>query len=276
VTIQVPSTYISQQASTLDVTLVRSTGPGHAHVDAPLTVDFSAALGALPGGAGATTAAAGQSFTPVAESVTFPAGQTSVNVVVPINRGASNPGLVPVALSVESPSRPVDGSSTTVYLASGPSAVPPEIVYVHMVKRGIAVTFSKPMAPATVKNVHNYAIKYSPSQQFSVEDLTGVGLINTLNTMSQPIALKRAIFNPSTDTVTLIPKAALATAGSYQIKSPASLAAMRDRPNKAQPLTDLLGNAINPGGSPVPGTFSISISKGHPYVETAPIVSDGN
>jgi len=275
VAIVVPSTYVSQQASQLDVTLVRAPGRGRGHVEGPLTVDFSAEEGAVPADNPTSPATTAQQFTPVNQSITFPAGQATVNVVVPLNSGASNSGLVPIALSVDSPSRPMDKTSTTVYLASSPSAVPPEIVYVHMIKRGIAITFSKPMAPATVKNIHNYAVKYSPSQQFSVEDLTGVGLINTLNTMSQPIALKRAIYDPSTDTVTLIPKVSLPASGRYQIKSPASLAAKRDRPYKARPLTDLEGNAINPGGSPVAGTFSISISKGHPYVATQPTLSDG-
>jgi len=275
VAIVVPSTYVSQRASQLDVTLERAPGPGRGHVEGPLTVDFTAALGSLPLSLLTAPDLSGQPFTPVAESVTFPASQTTVNVVVPINPGASNPGLVPIALSVESPSRPRDKSSTTVYLASDPSAVPPSIVYVHMIKRGIAVTFSKPMAPATVKNVHNYAVKYSPSQQFSVEDLTGVGLINTLNTMSQPIALKRAVYDASTDTVTLIPKVSLPASGTYQIKSPASLAAKLDRPYKAQPLTDLDGNVLNSNGM-VAGAFSISISKGRPYVAAQPTLSDGS
>jgi len=275
VAIVVPGTYVSQQASQLDVTLVRAPGPGRGDVEGPLIVDFTAALGSLPGSRLTAPDLSGQQFTPVALSVTFPAGQTTVNIVVPINPAASNPGLVPIALSVESPSRPKDKSSTTVYLASGPSAVPPEITYIHMLRRGIAVTFSKPMAPARVQNIHNYAVKYSPSQKFSVTDLTGVGLIQTLNNTSQPIALKRAIYDAATDTVTLIPTESLPSSGTYQIKSPASLAATRDRPHKAQPLTDLEGNVLNSNGT-VAGAFSISISEGHPYVAAQPTLSDGS
>jgi hypothetical protein len=148
------------------------------------------------------------------------------------------------------------------------------ITSAHLVKRRIALTFSKPMAPATVDRIQNYAVKYSPSQKFSLADLTGVGLIQRLNNTSQTIALKRASYDPSTNTVNLIPKATLPSSGVYQISSPSSLNSQRARPHKAQPLTDLQGNVLNPNGI-VGGAFSISISKGHPYVATEPILSDG-
>jgi len=267
VTIQVPSPYVSQQASALDVTLVRTTASGGSHVRGPLTVDFSASVGALPGSNLTAPDTPGQQFTPVNESVTFPAGQTTANVVVPINSGAPNPGLVPIALSVGSPSRLVHGSNTTVDLAAGPDDVPPSIVYVHMLKRGIALTFSKPMAPASVDKIRNYAVKYSPSQKFSLSDLEGVGLVQTLDTTSQAITLKRAIYDAATNTVTLIPKVALPSSGTYRISSPASLGSRRADPHKAQPLTDLQGGVINPNGT-VAGRFSITISRGHPYVAT--------
>jgi hypothetical protein len=264
VTIRVPSTYISQQASTLDVTLVRTMGSGHGHVKDPLTVDFSAALGSLPGGVQTTPDSAGHRFTPVDESVTFPAGQTTETVVVPIKSGAPNPGLVPILLAVMPPTHKLAGSNTTVYLVSGPDAIPPSIISVHMVKRGIAVTFSKPMAPATVENVHNYAVVYAPSKKFGLADLTGIGLIQTINNTSQTITLKRAIYDPATNTVRLIPRVSLPSSGTYQISSPSSLSSRRANPHKAQPLTDLQGNVLSSSGT-VGGAFSISISRGHPY-----------
>jgi len=274
VAIMVPSTYVSQQASQLDVTLVRTTRPGHLHGQSPLTVDFSATLGSLPHSSQTTPDAPAQPFTPVDEAVTFPAGQATETVVVPINSGAPNPGLVPITLAVTPPTRKVAGSITTVYLVSGLDAIPPSIISVHMVKNGIAVTFSKPMAPATVENVHNYAVVYAPSQKFSLADLTGVGLIQTINITSQTITLKRAIYDATTKTVKLIPKVSLPSSGTYQISSPSSLSSRRARPHKAQPLTDLQGNVLNSSGM-VAGAFSISISRGHPYVADGPILSDG-
>jgi hypothetical protein len=137
------------------------------------------------------------------------------------------------------------------------------------------VTFDKPMSPATVENFHNYAVKYSPSQKFSLVQLTGVGLIQTLNNSSQTITLKQAIYDPGTKTVTLIPKVSWPSSGALEIRSPSSLTSKRAIPHKAEPLTDLQGNAINFNGM-AGGAFSISISKGHPYMAAQPILSDGS
>jgi hypothetical protein len=104
--------------------------------------------------------------------------------------------------------------------------------------------------------------------------LTSVGLVQSLATTSQAIALQRAVYNAATNTVLLIPKQQLQSDGSYQIKSPASLRAKADRPRKAHALTDLQGNALNQGGI-TPGAFSITISKGHPYAATQPSLAGG-
>jgi hypothetical protein len=275
VAIEVPSTYVSEQASHLSVTLVRTTRSGHGHVKGPLTVNFSAALGSLPAGVQAMPGTAARQFTPINASVTFADSQSAANVDVPINSGVSNPGLVPVVLTVGSQSRLVDGGRTTVYLASGLNAIPPSIIKAHMVKRGIVVTFSKPMAPASVQNIHNYAVTYVPSQEFRLADLTGAGLIQRVNSGSSSISLKRAIYDPAANAVTLVPKVSLPLSGTYRISSPSSLSSRRPRPHKAQPLTDTEGNVLSASGAGG-GAFSISISRGHPYVGTQPILWDGN
>ena len=229
-----------------------------------------------PAGTGVTPDIVGQQFTPVNQSVTFPAGVTTETVVVPINSGAPSPGLVPVQLSVTTASRAVRGSEETIYLATSSDAVPPSIVAVQRVKGGIAVTFSKPMNPKTVANIQNYAIKFSPSQQFSLSQLTGVGLIQTLNNpTSQSIGLRRASYDSATNTVTLVPNEQLGSDGSYTVSNPSSLFAKRNRPKKAQALTDLQGNPLDEGGGRA-GAFSIRISKGHPYAATSAVLSDGS
>jgi hypothetical protein len=267
VTIRVPSDYVSQQASTLDVTLVRS---ARRQIEHPLTVHFTAAPGPLSNGDSALNL-----FTPVDELITFPAGQTSEMVAVPINASAANPGLVPILMTVTAPNVSSPASQSTVYLASGPDSIPPSIVSVHMATKGIAVTFSKPMAPATVQNLHNYAVKHAPSQDFSLLDLTGVGLVRRLNNTAQTVPLRRAVYDPSTNTVTLIPTIKLPSSGTYEISSAPSLLSKRARPHKAQPLADLTGHVLNPGATPVPGAFSITIRRGHPYASSTPILSDG-
>jgi hypothetical protein len=273
VSIQVPSAYVSQQAHELEITLVRSGAAGHNRNLGSLTIDFSAGYGSQTPSS-ATPQIAGQQFSPVHQSVTFPAAVTTETVAVPVNAGAPNPGLVPVQLSVSSASRAVRGSSETIYLAASPDAVPPSIVAVQRVKGGIGVTFSKPMDLKSVANIHNYAIKFTPTQKFALTQLTGVGLIQTLNNTTVSIGLRRASYDSATNTVTLVPNEQLGSEGSYEISNPPSLLAKGNRPNKAHPLTDLHGNPLAQGGSRV-GVFSITISKGHPYTATTAVVSGG-
>ena len=141
---------------------------------------------------------------------------------------------------------------------------------------GIALTFSKPMAPAAVANIHNYKITFNPSQKFTVTDLTGVGLVNEIANQSHQVSFRAARYDAATDTVTLIAKAKLDTAGSYVIKNAASLGSRRNSATKARPLTDLDGNAINLGTTAVIGAFSVSISRGHPYFDSQPIFAQGS
>jgi hypothetical protein len=260
VEIQVPSAYISQQSSQLDVTLVR-TDRSEKKTDAKgsITVDFSAT---------SSSGAAVQQFTPVTQSVTFPAGQATETVAVPINSGAANPGLVPIELSVTSSTRTVTGSKTTVDLASSANAIPPSIIGVQRVAGGIAITFSKSMNPSTVQDIHNYAVKFSPNQNFSLEDLYGVGLVQALDNSPVKIPLRRATYNPATNTVLLVATEQLGTKGSYTISNPASLVAKKARPSNARPLTDTEGNLLDEGGTK--GQFKITISSGKPYAAAQP------
>jgi hypothetical protein len=270
VAIDVPSAYISQQSSQLDVTLVRTA----ASARKSLTVNFSATSGSVTASSPAPDTT-GQPFTPVNATVTFPAGQTTENVVVPINSQAANSGLVPIQLSASSTGRQARGNTATVYLASSLAAIPPSITGVQRVAGGIAVTFSKPMAPATVVDVHNYSVRFAPNQQFSLENLYGVGLVQALDTSKKTIPLRRATYDSATNTVTLIPNEPLGTNGSYVISNPPSLLSKKARPNNAQPLTDLEGNVLNQGGKGG-GTFSVTISKGKPYAVASPVLFDGN
>jgi hypothetical protein len=273
VAIEVPSAYISQQSSQLDVTLVRTTPSGHSDAKGSITVDFSASSG-LGGGTGGPSNIVGQQFTPVNQAVTFPAGQSTETVAVPVSSGAANPGLVPIQLALTSSVRQVKGSSTTVYLASSANAIPPSIIGVQRVAGGIAITFSKPMDPTTVANKHNYAVKFSPKQNYSLENLYGVGLVQVLDNTPAKIPLRRATYNPATNTVLLVATEQLGSKGSYQISNPASLLAKKARPSNARPLTDLDGNVLDQGGKD--GSFSITIARGKPYAAATPALAVGS
>jgi hypothetical protein len=275
VAIDVPNEYVSQQADQLTVTLVRSSPSGHSRSLPPLTIDFWAAEGSLTKGGKLTDTVVPTQFTPVNESIRFPAGVTTETVAVPINPGAPNPGTVPVRLGVSSTSGQARNSALTVYLANSLAAVPPSIVAVERVAGGIAITFSKPMDPARVQDIHNYAVRFTPSQQFNLVDLTGVGLIQQLTNGKQPITLRRATYDSATNTVLLVADEQLGPNGAYTISNAPSLRFPGNRPNKARALTDLEGNPLEEedGGG---GVFSINISKGHPYAVGAPALSDGS
>ena len=85
---------------------------------------------------------------------------------------------------------------------------------------------------------------------------------------TQKIPLRRATYNPATNTVLLVATEQLGSKGSYQISSPASLLAKKARPGNAHPLTDLEGNVLDEGRSE--GSFAITISKGKPYSAAQP------
>ncbi len=276
VSIEVPGEYISQQSSQLDVTLVRTTRAGKVDARGPLTVAFTATPAATASGVAATPSASGPpaSFRPVDETVTFPAGQASQTVAIPILQSTASPSLVPIQLAVSTSSRKVSDSSATVYLASSSDAIPPTIIGARRVAGGFALTFSKPMDPATVENIHNYALKFSPSQNFSLENIYGIGLVNVLNTAKQHVPLRRATYDPSSNTVLLVAGEQLGSKGSYEITSAASLTAKKGGPHKAQPLTDLAGNMLNQGEAG--GAFSVSISKGKPFAVDPPTLEPGS
>ena len=120
VAIQVPGDYISQQSTALDVTLVRTIGKGHGHAQAPLTVDFSAQPGVLPGGLAKDLASSGQAFSPVSLPVTFPAGATTTTAVVPMNPATTDAGLVPIVLSVTPQGAPAPSAPRPSISPAGP------------------------------------------------------------------------------------------------------------------------------------------------------------
>jgi hypothetical protein len=293
--VQVPSTYISQQATTLDVTLVRSVASKRIPVRGSLSLTLSAASIAPPANAH-TPAQSTNELTPETESVTFQDGQATQTVAVPLVPGSETPlpASVPILLTVTPQSRAGHGGKLTIYLVSGPDAVPPMITGVHVVRKGkvgagIAVTFSKPMAPGTVTNIHNYKLthKLSLSQYDNLLQVTNPLLspvpnstlptvFDTLPKRTRRIALKAARYNAATETVTLIPRNPLPSSGSYTIANPSSLLAKRARHNKAQPLTDVDGNALDGTTAATAGSFAITIRPEHPYQAPAPTISNGS
>jgi hypothetical protein len=231
----------------------------------PVTVTLNANPSRYAGAPVNAPAASSGAFTPFSASVTFPAGVTSETVGIPIPAGSADAGPVLLDLSLTSTTLGVSGTPTqSVFLVDSPGALPPTITSVHLVgisghhAAGIAITFSKPMAAATVENIDNY----------SVTSLGMSGGVQLPNAIEAPLnwffgysgpeplikrtSIRSAVYNATTDTVTLIPRHPLVSTAQYSITSPKKLA--------GHMLTDLAGNPLF-DGVPYDGSFSSIVSR---------------
>ena len=285
--IESPTSFVSQQAGDLNVTVVLATDStttsyppesslGRAITNAsktsvpilaasPVAVTLTAKAAPYSGPAVSATAAASTSkFTPFSTSLTFVPGVTTQNVSIPIPAESASAGPVQIELNATTATTGIAADSVPVFVVDSPEQLPPSIASVHLVgisgmhAAGITITFSKPMDPATVQDVHNYSIS-------SLGMSAGVNLpfviaapLNWFSDYSGPSPLiehtpiKAAVYNPATDTVTLIPRHPLESATKYSVTSPTKLA--------GHVLTDQDGNPLF-DGDPYNGTFSSSVSR---------------
>jgi hypothetical protein len=124
--------------------------------------------------------------------------------------------------------------------------------------------------------MRNYVVVYRPIQQVNALEYSSLGPLAPVTRTPWRISFKAAKYDAATETVTLISKDQLGTAGSYRISSPPSLGATHAQAKTAHPLIDQEGNALQSDGTHVPGYFSFTISRGHPYVAAQPRFSAGN
>ncbi len=252
VNVSTPATYISPQAGAVQVTITRDTSDGPRVVPkVPLTVNFSATLGAT-GSTSQTVslpASAAEAFTPINESITFPAGVTTESVSIPINSGAIDAGTVPIQLSASSSSPDVSSASATIYLTPNPPQAPATITSARLLwsgksATGIAISFSEPMAPASVENTSNYVV--TARRKPNIADRVSYFSANLdpfapTPAVTVPIALTAARYDAATNTVTLVPSRPLKSSGTYTISS-------------AMPLAKHL--LTNSQGNPIQGNLS--------------------
>jgi hypothetical protein len=205
---------VSQKTGALNFTLTRAGTYTTAAINEPLVVDVSASLAP-------SASKTGAAFQPFNESVTFPAGVKTESVSIPIQLGANAPDSVPINISVTTSkaSAGVSISRQTVYLVSGPQALPPSITSAQLIVEGnhvtgVSLSFSKPMAAATVGNVHNYA--FGTFRAVTYYDW--FGLAHSKEPTFMPIALKSAEYDPTTDTVTLKTKKPLSSSMPFGIQ----------------------------------------------------------
>ncbi len=266
VSLQVPSTYVSQSATSIDVTIMRSMGSKQVAFKSPLTLSLSAEALVQASKRGGTPQVSHE-IAKVDQSVTIPAGETTQTVTLPINVLGPLPALVPVQITASPRSDPHTKAVIMEDLASSQQLIPPSITHVSIVRdgsaaKGIAVTFSQPMSPASVEDIHNYVVKSVPLDQVTLSSVGSLSVLQpTAVTAPTPvkIPLKAARYNAATNTVLLVPSTPLTVAKSFIVKSPASLGTGRTGPKIARPLTDANGNVLNPLNRPE-GSFTITIN----------------
>jgi len=178
----------------------------------------------------------------VSENVTFQPGQASVTIAVPVPAVPAGFGSVQVVLQAMLPGGMSfknwpTWTSFTVFASA--DKVPPTIVATTLTSQGLALTFSKPMDASTVANINNYVVQTVP----------------TTSAFLETIALQAVVYDPSTQTVTLIPTKPLDLASDYTVSS-----GPPPTPS-TQVLTDLEGNPIDNSIDNSPGTFYVIVGR---------------
>ncbi|WP_148594038.1 Calx-beta domain-containing protein [Aquisphaera giovannonii] len=204
-------------------------------------------LGTLEGASihywtGGGNATPGVDYTPISGILTFAAGQTVANVVVPVLANPHDRTDEYVTLTFDSPGVGVawDGPTTaTLHIVdTDPDNTPPAVADVrwygpaNAIDR-ITVRFSEPLVAAMADNPGAYMLAdLGTSGRPSPGDATLVGL-------AMPT------YDPSTSTVTLVPAQPLAAGHFYRILVAGTGGAA---------ITDLAGNPLAGSSTGIPGT----------------------
>ena len=126
------------------------------------------------------------------------------------------------------------------------------------------LTFSKPLDPARASNVNNYAVRSTYASSSVFGGTLGLKLFGFQNhTFRNSVPLRAAVYDPATNSVTLIPRRRLTYRSQITVTqgSGSNKSSRPGHPTDAPlGLTDLEGNPIN-GGS-TPGRFSVSVTTG--------------
>jgi hypothetical protein len=167
----------------------------------------------------ATSPYVGVNVGAVDQTVTFASGQLFAALTVPIIPGAPNPGVVDVNLTMTPIAPPPDLNisvpvSTLKILGSETSTMP-TIVATNGTPQGIELVFNTSMDPVQASNVKNYAVissGYEPDNDL----FSALGSMGSIGKrVSRRVPLKSAVYDTTTNTVTLIPRRRLNYPGPY-------------------------------------------------------------
>ena len=195
---------------------------------------------------------------PIDGTYRFTPGQTSVTIPLRLN-----PSFVPlgdIGMDVVAYLPRSHGytwwGAKHLTIVPRPDRIPPEVVSSSRSPQGITLTFSKAMDPAGVEDVNNYSVNGNPNATPMPPPAAGpiplhgdpaTGSPSTTDggsSSAQPLALKSAVYDPTTRTVTLTPTDPLAVLGGYIVLVRSEHSAWQPSPTDTRPLTDLQGNAL--------------------------------
>jgi hypothetical protein len=305
VAIQVPSTYISDQVGTLDVTLERSAQPGgpgataaaqaQSLLEQPLTVELSIVRGAptndgpvpirgpVPASRQAALALAKRTLAALRASGKLPPAGSSlppVAVTPSFVQSATFPAGI-ASITVPVPLAQLASPTGNTPLGLGIQGGGPQV---YGMNQQIDVVSGPDAIPPTITYVHTIqsghkiigiSITFSKAMDpASVQDVRDYGLTANAGAHAQATALKSAQYDPATDTIILTTRGPLNPRATCQIGAAKWIGF-----NGAEPLVDLQGNALNetPGGiGGAPGAFLITVGATHPYRAAALVLWGGS
>ena len=243
VTFQTPDYPVySQQAGEIDVTIQRKHRAGTAQAEVSTTID----------GASAGSAAPGVQYQPIDQVVTFPRGQKTATVAIPVVAGAPNPGQLTVGVFLKDQAPGSTWQSEVLTLSAQTDLTRPHVLGGAFLVRngavqGIRLAFDKPMAPGQVENLANYSAKGLKGKGLA-GILGGLGTSFATPTIggsqatavTGPIAFKSAKYDPVGNTVTLVPYGTLKTSARIEV-----VGRYFGARGSTTPPTDLAGNPLN-------------------------------
>ena len=205
---------------------------------------------------GGGTASPGVDYQPVSATVTFGPGQTSQTLAIPVlSKPGSGTKVVHLTLA---PSTDVPhGAAAYMSIMHGPDTTPPHVASTNLVTKGglvtgFQITFSKPMDSAQVQDVNNYVVQ-NPRTTRHVR--------GSAVTLAGAVPLRSAVYDASTNTVTLIPAGRVRVSQYFEIESSQLSQAMTARSTSTtdvtklaimSPVADTSGNALDSNSDGIP------------------------
>jgi hypothetical protein len=206
-------------------------------------------------------------FVPIDGIYKFAPGQTILTIPIKLNPNYAAKGDILLDVVARSAHASSWMPGRFLSISTSPAEVPPELLSWTVSPQAITMTFSKAMDPATVEDINNYqidgyltltgpavatppaAVSRAPTPVSRAPGLPAPAPVPAPAPGPSPVtgivALKSAVYDPATRTVTLTPTEPLAPATwTYDAWFPFGSYTTAPGGRVMKPLTDLQGNAL--------------------------------